>query len=283
MSYKKVSIIVPCYNQAQYLDECLISISNQTYSNWECIIVNDGSQDATETVAMNWTVKDNRIKYIQKSNSGLSAARNSGITLAQGEFILPLDADDKISPDYVVRAIQAFENDNTLKVVYCFAEKFGNESGRWELPDFSLYNLSQNNLIFCTAVYHKKDWELVGGYDVKMIYGWEDWEFWIAMLKNGGNVKRIEEVGFYYRVKSNSMVNTINDKNADYLSDYLSVKHADFFVKYYGSFKKMKQELLQNKNEQEHKLKSEKFAIDVFCSVFFGFSIFGKYRKPKNN
>lgn len=283
MSYKKVSIIVPCYNQAQYLDECLISVLNQTYSNWECIIVNDGSQDATETVAMNWTAKDNRIKYIQKSNSGLSAARNSGITLAQGEFILPLDADDKISPDYLAQAIQVFKNDNTLKVVYCFAEKFGNESGRWELPDFSLYNLSQNNLIFCTALYRKKDWELVGGYDVKMIYGWEDWEFWIAMLKNGGNVKRIEQVGFYYRIKSNSMLNTINDKNADYLSDYLSVKHADFFVKYYGSFKKMKQELLQNKNEQEHRLKSEKVAIDVFCSVFFGFSIFGKYRKPKNN
>lgn len=283
MSYKKVSIIVPCYNQAKYLDECLISILNQTYLNWECIIVNDGSQDATESVAIYWTVKDSRIKYIQKSNSGLSAARNSGITLAQGEFILPLDADDKISPCYVAQAIQEFENDNTLKVVYCFAEKFGNESGRWELPDFSLYNLSQNNLIFCTALYRKKDWELVGGYDVKMIYGWEDWEFWIAMLKNGGNVKRIEQVGFYYRIKSNSMLNTINDKNADYLSDYLSVKHADFFVKYYGSFKKMKQELLQNKNEQEHKLKSEKFAIDVFCSVFFGFSIFGKYRKPKNN
>ena len=283
MSYKKVSIIVPCYNQAQYLDECLISILNQTYSNWECIIVNDGSQDATESVAIHWTAKDNRIKYIQKSNSGLSAARNSGITLSQGEFILPLDADDKISPNYVAHAIQAFENDSTLKVVYCFAEKFGNESGRWELPDFSLYNLSQNNLIFCAALYRKKDWELVGGYDVKMIYGWEDWEFWIAMLKNGGNVKRIEQVGFYYRIKSNSMLNTINDKNADYLSDYLSVKHADFFVKYYGSFKKMKQELLQNKNEQEHKLKSEKFAIDVFCSVFFGFSIFGKYRKSKNN
>ncbi|MGO4819487.1 glycosyltransferase family 2 protein [Flavobacterium sp. W22_SRS_FP1] len=277
-----VSIIVPCYNQAQYLDECLISISNQTYSNWECIIVNDGSQDATETVAMNWTAKDNRIKYLQKSNSGLSAARNSGITSAQGEFILPLDADDKISPDYLAQAIQVFENDNTLKVVYCFAEKFGTERGRWELPDYSLYNLSQNNLIFCTALYRKKDWELVGGYDVKMIYGWEDWEFWIAMLKNGGNVKRIEQVGFYYRIKSNSMLNTINDKNADYLSDYLSVKHADFFVKHYGSFKKMKQELLQNKNEQEHKLKSEKFAIDVFSSVFFGFSIFGKYKRPKN-
>lgn len=283
MSHKKVSIIVPCYNQAQYLDECLISVLNQTNSNWECIIVNDGSQDATETVGMNWTAKDNRIRYIQKSNSGLSAARNSGISIAQGEFILPLDADDKISPDYVAQAIQAFENDNTLKVVYCFAEKFGNESGRWELPDFSLYNLSQNNLIFCTALYRKKDWEVVGGYDVKMIYGWEDWEFWIAMLKNGGNVKRIEEVGFYYRVKSTSMLNTINERNTDYLLDYLSVKHVDFFVKYYGSFKKMKQELLQNKNEQEHKLKSEKFAIDVFCSVFFGFSIFGKYRKTKSN
>ena len=281
MSLEKVSIIVPCYNQAQYLDDALQSVLEQTYTNWECIIVNDGSPDSTELTAQEWIVKDCRFKYVFQKNGGLSSARNAGITIAEGEFILPLDADDIISPDYVAHAIQAFENDNSLKVVYCFAEKFGSDSGRWELPNFSLYNLSQNNLIFCTALYRKKDWEFVGGYDVKMIYGWEDWEFWIAMLKNGGNVNRLEEVGFYYRVKSNSMLNTINDKNADYLSDYLSVKHADFFVKYYGSFKKLKQELLQSKNEQEYKLKSEKFAIDVFCSNFFGFSIFGKYKKTK--
>lgn len=281
MITKKVSIIVPCYNQSQYLAEALQSILDQTHTNWECIIVNDGSPDDTATIASTWTIKDSRFKYLEKENGGLSAARNSGITMADGEFILPLDADDRINSKYLELAIQEFERDPNLKLVYCKAEKFGDESGVWDLPDFSLYNLSQNNLIFCSAMFKTKEWKVIGGYDVKMIYGWEDWEFWISMLKNGGGVKKLEEVGFYYRVKSNSMLDKTKGLKSDYLLNYLSVKHADFFVEHYGSFKKMQQELEQNRNEYEYKLKSEKFAIDVFCSVFFGFSVFGKYKKSK--
>ena len=125
---KRVSIIVPCYNQAQYLDECLQSVLEQTYPHWECIIINDGSPDNTEKVAQEWVVKDTRFKYIYKENGGLSSARNAGIEIADGEFILPLDADDKISAHYLKLAVKEFEKDTYLKVVYCKAEKF--EIGR---------------------------------------------------------------------------------------------------------------------------------------------------------
>lgn len=278
MNFKKVSIIVPCYNQAQYLDEALQSLLEQTYTHWECIIVNDGSPDNTEAVAKIWIEKDSRFKYIYKENEGLSSARNLGISYAQGDFILPLDADDKISKKYVLLALKAFEEDDSLKVVYCKAEKFGDEFGLWELAPFSLFNLSRNNMIFCSAMYRKKDWELVGGYDTKMIYGWEDWEFWISMLKKGGNVKRLDELGFYYRIKSNSMLRIIKQENENQIFTYLSVKHADFFVKHYGSFKAMERKLIDEKNNNEINLKSEKFVIDVFCKKFFGFTIFGKYK-----
>jgi hypothetical protein len=116
-----------------------------------------------------------------------------------------------------------------------------------------------------------------------MIYGWEDWEIWISLLKNGGNVKQLNEVGFYYRIKSVSMLKQINQEKGDYLLNYLSIKHADFFVKYYGSFAVMERKLVDERNKNEVNLKSEKFVIDVFCSVFFGFSVFGKYKKQKNN
>ena len=169
--------------------------------------------------------------------------------------------------DYVAHAIQAFENDNTLKVVYCFAEKFGKESGRWELPDFSLYNLSQNNLIFCTALYRKKDWEVVGGYDVKMIYGWEDWEFWIAMLKNGGNVKRIEQVGFYYRIRENSMARTISQEEREFSERYVAKKHFEFYRANYNH-------LNENTKIIQRSLKSEKFIFNLFTQKFFGFKFF---------
>ena len=274
----KISIIVPCYNQAQYLPEALQSVLNQTYENWECIIVNDGSPDNTKEVAQEWVKKDSRFIYLYKENGGLSSARNAGIANANGEFILPLDADDRIGKDYTLLAIQAFQDDESLKLVYCKAEKFGEESGSWDLPDFSLYELARQNMIFCSAFYRKKEWERVGGYDVNMIYGLEDWEFWISILKDGGEVKHIEEVGFYYRVKSISMINTIYSDKRKEIFKNLSIKHSDFIVSKLGSTIILNHLLQDNLKKFENRLKSKKFVIDLFCETFFGFNVFGQYK-----
>lgn len=274
-----VSIIVPCYNQAQYLDEALQSVLNQTFLNWECIIVNDGGSDNTGDIANEWNKKDSRFLYLDKENGGLSSARNAGILNAKGEYILPLDADDKIAENYLELALRSFDEDSSLKVVYCKAEKFGKETGIWHLKSFSLINLAMENMIFCSAFFRKKDWEEAGGYDLKMIYGWEDWEFWIAILKNGGNVKCLDQVGFYYRIKSKSMLNQIDESNAIYLQEYVSVKHADFFVRVFGSFAFLNTQHNNLKMEYESKLKSEKFVINLFCKTFFGFSIFKLFQK----
>lgn len=275
----KVSIIVPCYNQAQYLDEALQSVLEQTYVNWECIVVNDGSPDNTEEVAKKWLEKDNRFKYIYQENTGVSGARNIGITNAAGEFILPLDADDKISTEYVSIAVDSFNQDVSLKVVYCKAEKFGDEVGLWNLPLYSLKALAIDNMIFCSAIYRKSDWERVGGYDEKMIHGLEDWEFWIAILKKGGEVKCLDEVGFFYRIKNVSRNNQFNSNDEKYLLEYMSVKHVDFFVAQFGSFAKLNNIIKQTKADIADNLKSEKFVIDIFCKTFFGFKIFTKYKK----
>ncbi len=274
----KVSIIVPCYNQAQYLDEALQSVLDQTYINWECIVVNDGSPDNTEEVAKKWIKMDNRFKYLYQANGGLSSARNFGITNANGEYILPLDADDKISPTYVALAIETFQQNSALKVVYCKAEKFGEEVGFFDLKPFSIKTLAIENIIFCTAMFRKEEWKKVGGYDVNMIYGLEDWEFWIAILKNGGSVKRLDEVGFYYRIKSNSMLKQLNAEKNKYLLEYISIKHADFFCKEIGTFTQLNDKINQIKFENKEQLKSEKFVIDIFFKTFFGFTLFGKYK-----
>lgn len=278
-----VSIIVPCYNQAQYLDEALQSVLDQSYTNWECIIVNDGSPDDTAEVAKKWVAKDSRFKYIYQENTGVSGARNIGISQAAGEFILPLDADDKISADYIELAIKSFLDDASLKVVYCKAEKFGDEVGIWNLKPYSINTLALENMIFCTAMYRKLDWSLVGGYDVNMVHGIEDWEFWIAILKNGGVVKCLDEVGFYYRIKKVSRQKQFNLLNEKYLLEYISIKHADFFVKQFGSFEELNNIIKQTKAVNTENLKSEKFVIDIFCKTFFGFTLFGKYKNNFNN
>lgn len=272
----RVSIIVPCYNQAQYLDEALQSVLCQSYTDWECIIVNDGSPDNTIEIAKTWTRRDLRFKYLFKENGGLSSARNAGIEKATGEFILPLDADDKISQNYVTLAMEAFEEDESLKVVYCNVEKFGEELGRWKLPKFSLFNLAQSNMIICTAFFRKKEWKSIGGYDKNMKFGWEDWEFWIALLKEGGTVKKLDEVCFYYRMKSSSMVQSLNSEQYKYLFEYLSVKHADFFVKQYGSFQFLNDKTALSKIQASNQLKNKKYVIDLFCKTFFGFTVFNK-------
>lgn len=274
MTTKKISIIVPCFNQAKYLDESLQSVLNQSFTDWECIIVNDGSTDITKVVSNDWIKKDSRFKYVFQDNGGLSSARNLGIKKAESEFILPLDADDKIGENYLELAYQVFQEHKDLKVVYCEAKKFGDSDELWKLPEFSLYNLSRKNMIFCSALFRKKDWELVGGFDVNMIHGWEDWEFWISMLKNGGLVKKIESVQFYYRVKDVSMLKAMDAQKTKETEEYLSVKHADFFVEQLGSFSSLLRETERVKNSYEEKLKSKKFVINTFIKKFLGFTIF---------
>ncbi len=223
-----VSIIVPCYNQAQYLDECLQSVLEQTHENWECIIVNDGSPDDTEVVAKKWLEKDSRFNYLCKENGGLSSARNAGISKAIGEFILPLDADDKIAPNYCELAIKEFSNKKNLKVVYCEAMCFGESNGIWNLPPYSLDLLVLENMIFCSAIYKRSEWERVGGYDEKMIYGLEDWEFWISILKTGGEVYKLDYLGFYYRTKKSSMAIDITNEQRKWSQTYVTSKHLHF-------------------------------------------------------
>ena len=232
-----ISVVVPCYNQAQYLDECLQSVLDQTYTDWECIIVNDGSPDNTEEIAKKWVEKDTRFIYLSKENGGLSSARNAGIEIAKGEWILPLDADDKIGDQYLELAEKEFENDYT--VIYCEAELFGNEIGKWHLPEFSLENLAKKNCIFCSAFYKKEDWKKVNGYDINMIYGLEDYEFWISLLKNKNTVKKLPQTLFYYRVKENSMLTNLKSERINKMFNYISKKHTDFFLEYLGSFNEL--------------------------------------------
>ncbi len=236
-----ISIIVPCYNQAVYLDECLESVLQQTYQNWECIIVNDGSPDNTEDFARKWVEKDARFQYVNKENGGLSSARNAGIAIAKGEWILPLDADDKIAPVYLELAEKEFSKG--YSVIYCEAEKFGTETGKWILPEYTPQALAVRNPIFCTAFFKRADWEKAGGYDTSLIYGLEDWEFWISILKDGGKVYKINEVCFYYRIKENSMIKDMISNNGDMKKmathNIVYRKHIEFFTKELGSFEKL--------------------------------------------
>lgn len=204
MNKPLVSIIVPCYKQAEYLAETLDSVLAQTYQNWECIMVNDGSPDNTEEVATRYVAMDERFKYYWKENGGVAKARNYGIMHSYGEFVLPLDADDLIEPTYVEKAVDWFLRYPETKLVYCKADRFGKENGYWNLEAYDYEKFIWRNCIFCTALYRRTDFNQTGGYNSNMIYGDEDWDFLLSLLKKDDLVHRIEEVLFHYRIKSES-------------------------------------------------------------------------------
>lgn len=232
-----VSIIVPCYKQAHFLNEALESVLNQTYSNWECIIVNDGSPDKTKTVASKWCEKDKRFNYLYKENGGLSSARNAGIAVSKGEYILPLDADDIIHESFLSALVPELNNDNTIAIVSCFSKFFLKNTKNiiHELkPVGTNYHaiLFENSLI-ATSLYRKKCWEEVGGYDENMKKGFEDWEFWIAITKLGWTYKVVEEFLFYYRKQKQSMlIDTLENHRVSNM-EYVLKKHRDLYLKHH--------------------------------------------------
>jgi glycosyltransferase involved in cell wall biosynthesis len=230
-----VSVIVPCYNQAHFLKESLQSVLDQTYPHWECIIVNDGSPDNTEEIAAHWLEKDSRFKYLNKENGGLSSARNEGVAISLGTYILPLDADDKIHLNYLKKIVKLFSDNSGLDLVSSKIQYFGTSTKELKLPEYYYKKLLVQNCFVCTSAFKKKSWECVGGYDENM-KSFEDWEFWIRILNEKSQVYKIPEVMFFYRKHDEgSLSNSFKTNPQFYFSlyDYVYEKNKDIYKKYF--------------------------------------------------
>lgn len=224
----KVSIIIPCYNQGQYLEEAIASVLAQTYRNFEIVIVDDGSNDtSTLEILKNYNQHSSRV--IHTSNQGLACARNNGIKESKGKYILPLDADDKIAPTYLEKAVAILDNNEKVGIVYCEAEFFGTIKAKWELPDYNFPKMLLANLIFCSAFFRKSDWEKTRGYNPNMKFGWEDFDFWLSLIEQGVEVIRIPEILFFYRQLPNSMANSMSQEHWVYSYTQLFNNHPQLY------------------------------------------------------
>lgn len=229
-----VSVITPCYNQAEYLPDALESVLQQTYTNWECIIISDGSPDNVSDKAAEYIKRDKRFSFYDTQNGGPSAARNFGISRAQGEFILPLDGDDKISANYIEECVKEMIKSPGIKLVYGAGKKFGIINEVWKLKTYSWEKLLFGNMIHPCGLYRKKDWEASNGYDVNMLDGIEDWEFWINLLKENHTVIMLNDITFYHRVKDSSRTTELakGEKEAK-MKRYVFCKHAVLYEDYF--------------------------------------------------
>lgn len=201
----KVSIIIPCYNQANFLPDAIKSALNQTHKNKEIVVVNDGSQDNVLGVVQYFKQRkskdDTQIIYLEQENRGLSSARNTGIKFATGEWIVCLDSDDKLAPNYIEKTIGLSDIVGTGTV------EFGNRSRIWKAPfHYIEYNhlLIKNRLNYA-AIFKKQVWQKVGGYDEQMNIGFEDYRFWLDAAKAGFKIRLTNDFLFYYRKHDKSM------------------------------------------------------------------------------
>ena len=278
MNNAKVSIVVPCYKKAQYLAEALDSILSQSYSEWECVIVNDGSPDHTEEVAMRFCKLDSRFKYLSQPNQGVSAARNNGIRLMDGKYILALDADDWVSSTYVEKAVDCLEKFPDVKLVYSRYESFGKTGKKeWIQPEYSYERFVMGDVsIVCSALYRRADFERVGGYDINM-QGFEDWDFWLSLLNSKDKVYRIDEVLFHYRFDSSIITKQVAE-NEKYYRSLLCKKHEDVYKNYfvdvlffYGKWREY-EDLYANERavRSSHAYRLGKFLLKPFSWIIKG-------------
>lgn len=198
-----ISVIVPCFNQSETIIRALDSVLAQTLTNWECIVVNDGSTDDSQAKIEEFIQNDSRfkLKYIQ--NSGVSVARNTAVLHAQGDYLFPLDGDDYLHIECLKRCLSEFERDPAIKLVCPQGQMFGSETGLWILPRFDYKTMLKYNMIHNSSLFLRKDFDRVGGYRTNMVNGLEDWDFLIALLYGAANEQVIKtgEPLFYYRVK----------------------------------------------------------------------------------
>lgn len=270
---KKVSVIVPCYNQAKYLSEALESLIQQTYDNWECIIINDGSQDNAKEIAQKWVDTDQRYKYIEVNNGGVGRARNIGVQNSIGDYILPLDADDKLHKTYIEKTLNVIQDNPELKLVYCEAAMFGVVNKKWNLSQYSYKKILVKNMIFTSALYRKKDYELVGGYTEGILF--EDWDFWLKLLSNDNQVYQIPEVLFFYRKHDNSLMDNLAKKGAIYYKsvDTVFKNNLNPFLKEIGNpmdIEQERRELFQEINSNKYKY-YKKFSKSFLFKILYKF------------
>lgn len=267
------SIIIPCYNQADFLDETLASVFRQTLRDWECLIIDDGSEDNTSQIAEQWNKKDHRFKLFQKENGGLSSARNYGLMKANGKYIQFLDSDDILisskleccheqhrkRADIVVTSFQHITS-GKITSPFCTLQKeylsFENILLKWD-AEFSIP-------IHCGSF--SKD--LIGStvFDEKLNAG-EDWIFWLDIFKKKPAASFINDSLVLYRLHNTSLTKNvplmIDNKNRAQILIYDSLDES-YKKRFFERFSKeaiSRREELFNIYRQIEKRKKNKIKV----------------------
>lgn len=197
MNQPLVSIIIPCFNYEQFVEEAIKSVANQTYKNVEIIVINDGSTDNSDKVIKQLQTAYG-FKYVTQQNRGIIPTRNRGVELATGDFIIQLDADDYVDSTYIDKCLNTAEKFKA-DIVYTQVQIFGRTNFVSKYIDYDLEKLKHDNYIHATALVRRKILK-DNPYDPYLNdKGNEDWDLFLDLCLDGARAKLVDEPLLYYR------------------------------------------------------------------------------------
>ncbi|WP_396601593.1 glycosyltransferase family 2 protein [Algibacter sp. R77976] len=270
-----VTVIIPCFNDGAFILEAVNSILDQTLKAEKIIIIDDGS--GIETINVLKGIKNERIQVIFQENKGVCKTRNTAISLAKTKYILNLDADDYFENTFIEKAVKILNGNLNIGVVGCYYKTFGNKSSGniikptgGEVKNFLFKN---NGLASC--LFRKICWEQASGFDEAMVNGYEDWEFWISVLKNNWKMHIIAEPLFNYRIKETSRDAAAFANHDLELKTYIFNKHKQIYIDNFESY-------IMQSLYATHQLKKNNFKIKETKEFKIGQIILAPFKFFKN-
>lgn len=228
---KLVSVIIPCFNQENFITEAIMSAVNQTYKNIEIVFIDDCSSDSSLQIANNLKKQYSNIVILKNEvNRGVVYSRNRAIDTANGFYIMPLDGDDTIEPTYIEKAVNIIENNNDIGFVYCKVRKFGAVNKYWNLPEFNKENFIFGNCIVNCSLFKKSDFIKVGKYKEYMNKWTEDYDLYLSFVEIGLVPYRIDEILFNYRIYNQSQRSNLTKKDPYYARRECLLHHTKLYA-----------------------------------------------------
>ncbi|MEX0771817.1 MAG: glycosyltransferase family A protein [Balneolales bacterium] len=212
-----ISVVIPCYNHGAYIQEAVNSVLDQTYNNFEIIIVDDGSNDRN-TIKVLDELDDPKVTVLRKKNGYVSSARNHGIRYSLGEYILTLDADDMFAPTFLEKALPVLKEQPEIGVVTSYLRNFNNKGFQKieRTKGGGVENFLTENQCNASALFRYQCWADAGGYNESynaITKGYEDKDFWLSVARKGWKIYSIPESLFWYRTVPGSMsTNNISNR-----------------------------------------------------------------------
>jgi glycosyltransferase involved in cell wall biosynthesis len=241
-----ISFIIPYFNAGATIQETIDSVLQQSYSNYDIWIIDDGSTDEMSVEKLHEFKIIDKIHILHQENAGPGIARNIAIKLTSADYIIPLDADDKISKDSLSKSITEILKDDKIGIVYGNFQCFGENNSIKIQKDFNLHRQFIMNQVAITCLIRKDVFETAGYYDELLSKpGLEDWEFWIRVGQTEWKFKKIEEIFFEVRVHQSSRTYQVANKNLDIIREYVFKKHAVIMSKLLDDLFYEKKQLLE--------------------------------------